>query len=83
MKRAAIRLWLVFFSIGWLVPFTYSMASAYDFLDRWVWPVAAFNDFSAVVPFHPFRLAEPLLYGSVTWLAVVIVYWVLRATRTP
>jgi hypothetical protein len=82
VKRAINRLWLVLFSVGWLVPFTYSIASAYDFLDHWVWPAAAFNDFSAVVPFHPFRLAEPLLYGSVGWLAVVIICWVLRATRS-
>jgi hypothetical protein len=82
VKRAAVRLWLVIFSTGWLVPFTYSIASAYDFIWRWVWPVAAFNDRSALVPFHPFSVADKLLYVSMIWLAVAIVFWVLRATRS-
>jgi hypothetical protein len=81
VNRAAKRLWLVLFSVGWLVPFTYSIASAYDFLRRWVWPVVGWNDRSAIQPLHPFYVADKLLYASVIWLAAVIVFWVLRATR--
>ena len=77
----AKRFGLIGFSVGWLAPFTYSIASAYDFLLRWVWPAAAYNDHSAMQPLHPFYIAANLLYVSVVWLAIVIVYWVLRATR--
>ena len=65
------------------MPFTYSLAATDDFLLRWVWPAAAYNDHSAMQPIHPFYIAEKLLYGSTIWLAAVIVYWVLRATRSP
>jgi hypothetical protein len=83
VKHSATRLGLVIFSAGWLVPFTYSLASAYDFLFRWVWPAAAYNDHSSMRPLHPFYMADKLFYVSVAWLAAAIVFWVLRATRNP
>ena len=80
MRQLLQRLLLVVFSSGWLVPFTYSIVAAYDFVWRVVWPMAAWHDASHLNPFHLFEWSGVLLYVSVAWLAVVIVYWVLRAT---
>jgi hypothetical protein len=83
MKRQITSLLLVFFSAGWLIPFTISIAASYDFTWRVVWPMARDNDAAGLNPFHLFQWSAALLYVSVGWLAVVIAYWVLRATKTP
>jgi len=83
MKRSLWRVWLVLFSTGWLLPFTYALLAAFDFLWRWVWPMAAFRDGRNVSPFHPFQWSPELLCIGAVWLGIVIAYWVLRATKMP
>ncbi|QAY78155.1 hypothetical protein [Sphingosinicella sp. BN140058] len=79
-----MRIWLIFFSMGWLVPFALSIWAAFDFLWRVVWPLAAWHDGSNVTTFHLFEWSQELLFGSVVWLGAAILYWVLRATtRSP
>ena len=81
MTRWLYRLWLVLFSMGWILPFTFSLAAAYDFVWRVVWPMAAWRDGSHLNPYHPFEWSAALLYVSAVWLALVIVFWVFKATR--
>jgi hypothetical protein len=75
-----MRTWLIFFSVGWLVPFALSLWAAFDFLWRVMWPLASQNDGSKVTTFHLFEWSQELLLGSVVWLAAVILYWLLKAT---
>lgn len=81
MKQLLFRLWLAFFSTGWMLPLILSFAAFYDFVWRVVWPMAARHDAATAPPFHLFSLADDLFYIAMGWLASVIIYWVLKATK--
>ena len=76
-----MRLVLLFLSVGWLVPLALSIWAAYDFVWRVVWPVAAWKDGENVTTFHFFEWSDELFLVSMAWLAGIIIYWVLGATK--
>lgn len=43
--------------------------------------MAARHDAVTAPPFHLFSLVDDLFYIAMGWLASVIIYWVLKATK--
>jgi hypothetical protein len=78
----ARRLFIVLVSIGWIVPFSLAFWAEHDFIFNGLFEWLNTGQ-RTIYSFHPVIYAPRIFLCSMAWLAGVIVWWVLRLTRSP
>lgn len=71
---------LVFFSLGWMAPFVYSVWILYDFIMHVLWPQARWGK-TYDYPFHLFSIVHIIFLVSMAWLALSIVFWTIKIIK--
>jgi len=78
MKKPLIRILIVLFSIGWILPAWLSLRSYYSFWQYQVWPLVSEQQHYILHSFPYLRFFYQTLSIACIWFAAVIGFWAWR-----